>query len=502
MTAKAGAERPWSGRRLHFVGVGGAGMSAYARAAHALGAAVTGSDRAGSVYTASLSADGVLEARISHAAGNVPEGDDVVVVHSSAVTPDNPERAAAQARGLVDLDRAQLLGELTRLRRTIAVAGAHGKTTTAAMIAHALRECGLDPGYLIGGVLRDTGRNGDWGGGEWLVVEADESDRSMLSLEVEIAVLTNVELDHHAVFGSLSELEQAFREFLARAPQAVIWDRPELTALRAGRPFVEYDAVAALEPHGSRFQWGGHEVRLVVPGAHNALNAAAALSVCRLVGVDEQQAVRALAGFTGTGRRFERVGRTGAGAEVYDDYAHHPTELRATLDAARTLGARRVIAAFQPHLYSRTKLLAREFGEALAHADIAVVLDVYPARERGSDFPGVDGRLIAETTADAAAGRPVYWLPSFADAEPVLRDLAAAGDVVLVLGAGDVDELGRRLVAGGEVASRPSSDAAGDAAPVARSGPGADAAPTAAGGPGAGAAPAAPRRAAGEVAEQ
>jgi UDP-N-acetylmuramate--alanine ligase len=252
-----------------------------------------------------------------------------------------------------------------------------------------------------------------------------------------------------------------------------------LTALRVERPFVEYDAVAALEPHGSRFQWGGHEVHLVVPGAHNALNAAAALSVCRLVGVDERQAVRALAGFTGTGRRFERIGRTATGAEVYDDYAHHPTELRATLDAARTLGARRVIAAFQPHLYSRTKLLAREFGEALAHADIAVVLDVYPARERSGDFPGVDGRLIAETTADAAAGRPVYWLPTFAEAEPVLRDLAAAGDIVLVLGAGDVDELGRRLVA------------AGEAAPAATSGAG-----------GGGAAPAASRRAAGEAAEQ
>jgi UDP-N-acetylmuramate--alanine ligase len=450
MSGAARAAQPWSGRKLHFVGVGGAGMSAYARAAHALGAAVTGSDRAASVYTESLSADAVLEAKIGHAAANVPEGDDVVVVHSSAVAPDNLERAAAHARGLVDLDRAQLLGELTALRRTIAVAGAHGKTTTAAMIAYALRECGLDPGYLIGGVLRDTGRNGDWGSGEWLVVEADESDRSMLALDVEIAVLTSVELDHHAAFGSLAELEQAFRAFLARAPQAVIWDRPELKALRADRPFVEYDAVPALERHGSRFQWGGHEVRLVVPGAHNALNAAAALSVCRLVGVDEQQAVRALARFTGTGRRFERIGRTVTGAEVYDDYAHHPTELRATLDAARTLGARRVIAAFQPHLYSRTKLLAREFGEALAHADVAVVLDVYPARERSDDFPGVDGRLIAETTADAAAGRPVYWLPTFADAEPVLRDLAGAGDVVLVLGAGDVDELGRRLVAEGE----------------------------------------------------
>jgi UDP-N-acetylmuramate--alanine ligase len=439
--------QPWRGRRLHFVGVGGAGMSAYARAAHALGAEISGSDRSSSAFAASLQADGVLEPKIGHAAENVPAGDDVVVVHSSAVPADNPERAAARERGLRDLDRAELLGELTALRRTIAVAGAHGKTTTSAMIAHALRECGLDPGYLIGGVLCATGRNGEWGSGEWLVVEADESDRSMLALQVEIAVLTSVELDHHAAFGSLVELERAFRTFLSTPAEAVIWDRPELTALRGGRPLVRYDAVPALDPHGSRFDWRGHQVRLAVPGAHNALNAAAALAVCRLAGVDEGDAVRALRTFSGTGRRFEHLGQTAAGAEVYDDYAHHPTELRATLAAARTLDPRRLIAVFQPHLYSRTKLLAGEFGKALAQADEVVVLDVYPARERARDFPGVDGRLIAETAADAAGGRPVYWLPRFDDAERIVPGLAGPGDLVVVLGAGDVNELGRRLVA-------------------------------------------------------
>ena len=446
MKADASPARPWSGRRLHFIGVGGAGMSAYARATASLGADVSGSDRAPSVYTASLAADAVLEARIGHDPANIPAGEDVVVVYSSAVPASNPEREAARSRGLTELDRATLLGELTALRRTIAVAGAHGKTTTAAMVTHALRGAGLDPGYLIGGVVRDTGKNGDWGSGEWLVVEADESDRSMLSLAVEIAVLTSVELDHHAAFGSLAELESAFREFLERPAEAVIWDRPELVALRGDRPYVAYDAVAALEPHGSRFQWGGHEVRLAVPGAHNALDAAAALSVCRLVGADEDRAVAALAGFRGTGRRFEHLGQTASGAEVYDDYAHHPTELRATLAAARTLEPRRLIAVFQPHLYSRTRVLAREFGQALARADVTIVLDVYGAREDRDEFPGISGRMIAERTADAAAGRAVYWLPTFDDAEPVVAELARDGDLVLVLGAGDVDELGRRLV--------------------------------------------------------
>ena len=441
-------QRPWAGRRLHFIGVGGAGMSAYARAAHALGAEVSGSDRSASPFTEALAAEGLLEAAIGHSAANLPPGDDLVVVHSSAVPPENPERAAARTRGLTDLDRARLLGELTALRRTIAVAGAHGKTTTTAMIAHALRETGLDPGYLIGGVLRSTGRNGDWGSGEWLVVEADESDRSMLALEVEIAVVTSVELDHHAEFGSLAELEQAFRAFLRAPPQAVIWDRPALTALRDGRPFVAYDADPLLGPQGSRFRWRSHEVQLRVPGAHNALNAAAALSVCALVGVDEAAAVRALGSFTGTGRRFEHLGTTADGAEVYDDYAHHPTELRATLAAARTLDGGRLIAVFQPHLFSRTRLLAREFGAALAAADVAVVLDVYPARERAEDFPGVSGLLIAEATADAADGRPVYWLPAFADAERVVRAIAGRGDIVIVLGAGDVDALGRALLSG------------------------------------------------------
>ena len=445
----------WLERRLHLIGVGGAGMSAYARAAHALGASVTGSDQSESEFSRGLLADGVLsELHIGHAAENIPAGEDVEVFVSSAIAAANPERQAAAQRGLRVGSRAELLAELSALRRTIAVAGAHGKTTVASMIAVVLIEAGLDPGYLIGGVVRDTGRGGHWGTGEWLVVEADESDRSLLALAVEIAVLTNVELDHHDRFGSLHELEAVYREFLAGAPQAVVWDRPELRALRepppggAPRALLTYDAEPELTPGGSRIRFDDLTVELRVPGEHNARNAAAALTVARAIGVEPDVAARALAGFHGAGRRFERRGRSAAGGEVYDDYAHHPTEIRATLAAARTLAPNHLIAVFQPHLFSRTRALAREFGDALGAADVVAVLDVYPARERAEDFPGVSGLLIAEATADVAAGRQVYWLPDRERAERVLGELIAEGDIVVVMGAGDIDELGRRLARG------------------------------------------------------
>jgi UDP-N-acetylmuramate--alanine ligase len=311
--------------------------------------------------------------------------------------------------------------------------------------------------------------------GQWLVVEADESDRSMLSLNVEIAVLTNVELDHHATFASLVELRDAFREFLGHATRGiVIWDRHELLELarlparaevadeppshrslvaggqRAGGPrdveIVAYDAPEPLTSDGSsRFQWRGHEVGLMVPGAHNALNATGALEAARLAGVDEQGAVVSLAGFRGADRRFQRVGSSASGAVVVDDYAHHPTELAATLAAARTLDPRRLVAVFQPHLYSRTAMLAREFGEALAQADVIAVLEVYPARERAEDHPGVSGLAIVRAAAKRAGGRPVLWLPTFEVAQDVLGELLDEGDLCVVMGAGDVDVLGRRL---------------------------------------------------------
>ena len=421
---------PWAGRRLHFIGVGGAGMSGLALVAKELGADVSGSDRAESSYIERLREAGI-EPAIGHDAANLPQDADVVV--STAIPDDNPELAAARERGAAVLHRGDLLGEVTRLRRTIAVGGTHGKTTTASMAAHVLAETGRDPSYLIGGEVRSTGTNAAWGAGEWLVVEADESDRSFLKLTAEVAVVTNVELDHHATFATLGELEEAFDEFTGGA-RVVIADVEE--------PDIE------LLPLGSRFTALGTEFELSVPGRHNVLNALAAVLACREAGVGPAEAAAALRSFVGAGRRFESHGEGPGGSRVYDDYAHHPTEVRATLEAARTLGAGRVVACFQPHLYSRTQHLAHDFGKALALADVAVVLDIYPARERAEDFPGVSGWLVAAATADAAAGRPVYWTPGLGDAERLLREELDEGDALLTLGAGDVDSLARALTAG------------------------------------------------------
>jgi UDP-N-acetylmuramate--alanine ligase len=439
---------PWSGRRLHFVGIGGAGMSGLAVVARALGAEVTGSDRAAtSAYAPALHAAGVVPA-VGHDAAHVPEGAEVVV--STAIPPDNPERLTARARGLRELHRADLLGEVTRLRPTIAVTGTHGKTTTASMAVHALRGCGLDPAYLVGGDVRSTGANAGWGAGEWLVVEADESDRSLLKLRPAIAVLTNAELDHHATYASQRDVEETFRAFLGLAPRAVVWDRPQLLALAPGKT-VPFEATAVeLTPGGSAFAIDGVRVELAVPGVHNARNAAAALTACRLAGADLATAAAALRDFPGAGRRFEPLGATASGALVVDDYAHHPTEVRATIEGARTLLPARVIAVFQPHLFSRTRHQARELGAALAQADAVVVTEIYPARERAEDFPGVTGRLVAQAAADAADGRPVAWLPGFDAAAAHLTAVLREGDLCLILGAGDVDRLGRRLIAATE----------------------------------------------------
>jgi UDP-N-acetylmuramate--alanine ligase len=430
---------PWSGRRLHFVGIGGAGMSGLALVARELGAEVTGSDRApDSPY---LRRAGIAVA--VHDAANVPDDADVVV--SSAIPPDNPERAIARERGQRELHRADLLGEMTRLKPTIAVTGTHGKTTTSSMIVHAMRGCGLDPAYLVGGEVRSTGSNAGWGAGEWLVVEADESDRSLLKLAPRIAVLTNAELDHHATYSSQRDVDETFRAFLDMAEHVVLGDEPAMTRFRGSVAHPEH---VELEPGGSRFTLDGVPVALAVPGAHNARNAATALAAAALAGAPLEDAAAALATFTGAGRRFERLGTTAAGALVVDDYAHHPTEVRATIDAARTLDPRRVVAVFQPHLYSRTARQQREFGEALALADVIVVLEIHPARERAEDHPGVTGRLVAAAAADAAGGRPVAWLPDFDAAERFLRAELREGDLLLTLGAGSVDALGRRLLAG------------------------------------------------------
>jgi UDP-N-acetylmuramate--alanine ligase len=417
----------WPQRRLHFIGIGGAGMSGLALVCAQLGATVTGSDRADSSYMERLRRAG-LEPAVGHDAANLPPDAEVVV--STAIGEDNPELALARERGASVLSRGALLAELCAEKRLLAVAGTHGKTTTSAMAAWALRAIGADPAFFIGGEVPGLGgedgdaANAGWGEGEWVVAEADESDGSFLELKPEVAVITNVEMDHHSHWGSIAELRAAFDRF------------------SAGARVAEFDA-------GSP---GPEELGLRVPGHHNLLNARAALAGVALAGADPDAAAAALADFPGVRRRLERKGEV-RGTALYDDYAHHPTELRAALSALRGLGGERLIAVFQPHLYSRTKAFAEEFGAALALADEAIVLDVYPAREEPvGELAGVSGLTVARAAADRMGGRPVTWAPTLEQArEAVLRRLAP-GRVLATVGAGDVFTLADALVEEGSEA--------------------------------------------------
>ena len=436
---------PWGTRRIHFIGIGGAGMSGLALVARTLGADVSGSDRADSHFCERLRAAGIVPA-IGHQAENLPVGAEVVV--STAIAADNPELSAAHAHGMRVRHRGDLLAEVAALKRCIAISGTHGKTTTAGLAAHALLACGREPAFLIGGELRSAGTNAGWGEGDWIVVEADESDRSFLKLEPEVALVTNMEIDHHATYRSPLELERAFADFVAPASSRIAWAQAGLASATSTYGIESGDLSAAhveLAPFGSRFTVDGVPVELQLPGRHNVLNALGALAACEQAGVEIAEAAATLRDFAGAKRRFEPRGRTRTGTRVYDDYAHHPTEVRATLEAARTLGAERVVACFQPHLYSRTKHLARRFGEALALADVVVVLDVYPARESAEDYPGVSGHLVAAAAADASGGGPVYWAPGMDDAIGLLDRLVEEGDVLLTMGAGDVDRVAAGL---------------------------------------------------------
>jgi UDP-N-acetylmuramate--alanine ligase len=431
------AERSWRGRELHFVAIGGAGMSGLAAVCAQLGARVTGSDRAESSYLRRLRDLG-LEPRVGHDAELVPPGAEVVV--STAVGDDNPELIRARERGQRVVHRGELLAELCGLRRLIAVAGTHGKTTTAGMLAHALRGLGADPCFLLGGELPGAGPGGEpanagWGEGEWIVAEADESDRSFLALRPEIAVVTNVELDHHSDWSSLAELREAFVSFTAQAPAAAVAEGSELEMLGGSERTLRFDS-----------ERPGPSLDLRVPGAHNVLDARAALAALELAGCELDRAAAALASFPGMLRRQQRRG-TRSGAEIYDDYAHHPTEVAATLAALRELGARRLIAVFQPHLYSRTKALAERFGAALADADEVGVLDVYAAREQPlGELAGVSGLDVARATADRARGRPVWWLRDAETARRALADRLGPGDLLVTIGAGDIHALADALI--------------------------------------------------------
>jgi UDP-N-acetylmuramate--alanine ligase len=464
----------WGRRRLHFIGIGGAGMSGLAVVCAGLGATVTGSDRSESSYMERLRAAG-LEPAIGHDAANLPEGVEVVV--STAIAAENPELAAARERGLTVIHRGDLLAELCGEKRLIAIAGTHGKTTTTAMTVWALRGLGEDPAFFVGGEVPGLGpagapANAGWGTGEWVVAEADESDGSFLRLDPEIAVVTNVEMDHHSKWGSLEPLVDAFVGFAGKARTAVLpaptRDGGAVEEVRealasstervrtspriprktvnapGGRPgLAEFSALAP----------GPAELDLAVPGAHNVLNARAALAALGAAGFDLDRAAAALADFRGVRRRLEVKGERG-GVRIYDDYAHHPTEVRAALSALRSLDPPRLLAVFQPHLYSRTKIFATEFGGALALADEIAVLDVYPAREEPvGPLAGVSGLDVARAAADRAGGRPVAWLPTAERAEAFLSQRLEAlpeGSILATIGAGDIFKLGEALLSGGE----------------------------------------------------
>src|SRR5215475_3051454 len=380
--------QPLAGRRIWIAGIGGAGMSGYALLAHAWGAEVAGWDRVETPYLRHL--DGVA-VEISAEPPAAPPGWEAYV-------------STAFAGRVEGRPRADLLAELVAQRRAMVVAGAHGKTTTSAMIAFCLDRLGLDPAFLIGGEVPQLDGNARAGSG-WLVVEGDESDRSLAALRPEIAVLLNVDLDHHTTFVSRAEVESFFQNWLRDVPQVVRADELEPATLE-----------------------------LAVPGEHNRRNAAAALAALELAGVLRAEAEAAIVEFRGVGRRLERRGEAG-GVAVLDSYAHHPAEIAADLAAIRDGG--RLLALFQPHLYSRTLHLAHGFAEALAGADAACVTEIYPAREE--PVPGVSGRLVVDELARIRPGMRIGWAPSLEDAAHVVAGWARPGDTVLTLGAGDVD---------------------------------------------------------------
>jgi len=451
--------------RVHFTGIGGAGMSGIARIMLARGVRVSGSDAAGSALLDGLALLGA-DVRVGHDAANVAGADTLVV--STAIRPDNPELVAARQGGLRVLHRAAALASVMLGRRSVAVAGTHGKTTTTSMLTTVLRDCGADPSYVIGGILTETGLGADEGSGELFVAEADESDGSFLMLSPEAAIVTCVEADHLDNYAGLAEIEVAFGEFAGRIAAGGLLvacaDDPGARALAdAAREFPlrvrtygeSADAdyrVGAVMPRGMAVGFEvsagppaqeaevAARVQLRVPGRHNALNAAAVLATCLELGFPVDAVTRGLAAYRGARRRLELKGEAD-GVRVLDSYAHHPTELAADLAAARDIAdGGRVIAIFQPHLFSRTRIFAGELGAALGRADEAFVLDVYPARE--DPEPGVTGELVAV----AVPGARAHFLPDRGAVPGAVAATAKPGDLVLTMGAGDVTALGQPVL--------------------------------------------------------
>jgi UDP-N-acetylmuramate--alanine ligase len=448
-------------RSLHFIGIGGAGMSGIALVLHERGYRVTGSDLKPSRYVTLLEKAGV-PVTMGHKAGNIDHPDAVVI--SSAVPAHNVELQEARRRGILVVKRAQALAWLMESGRGIAVCGTHGKTTTTSMISRVLVDEGLDPSFLVGGELNDFGSNARNGRGDFVVCEADESDGSLLLLRPEVAVLTNLELDHHSHYLHVEDIERVFRHFLAGLPaqgllvycaeDARVSALAEQVGCRARSYGIDsgadFEAREVVARHmGSSFELWSQGRRLAaatlqVPGRHNVLNALACFATLTELGVAPDRITPVLATFGGAVRRFQWKGERD-GVTVVDDYAHHPTELRATLRAAREGDWSRVVAVFQPHLYSRTEFLHAEFAEALLEADVAVVTDVYGAREEPR--PGVSGKLIVDSLARLDRHKPVVYLPRLGSVVDYLEESTLPGDLILTLGAGDVHRVGERFLA-------------------------------------------------------
>ncbi|HST25835.1 MAG TPA: Mur ligase domain-containing protein [Gaiellaceae bacterium] len=388
-----------AGRRFWFVGICGDGMSALALLAAGLGADVSGSDVRPSRFSPLLEAAGIDVRLGEQRAENVPDGAEVV--YSTAVPRDNPEVAAASRL----LHRGELLAEIVAARPSVVVGGTHGKTTTAAMIAFVLQELGRDPAFVLGTEVPQLGGNARAGEG-WLVTEGDEADRSIDVLVPKVAVLTNVDFDHHVAFGSLAEVEEFFAGWVAKAG----------TVVRGSE----------LEPV---------DIELAVPGEHNRRNAAAALAALEVLGVTREEALPVLVRYSGAGHRFELHGEAG-GIEVISDYGHHPAEIAATIATARERTEGRVLVIFRPLRYSRTRHLARELAAALTAADAVAVSDVSGASEPRPD--GVSGKLVVEAISDLRPGMPLAWTPELSDAAAFIARRARPGDLILAQGADDV----------------------------------------------------------------
>jgi UDP-N-acetylmuramate--alanine ligase len=450
-------------QRIHFVGIGGIGMSGIAEVLLTLGFKVSGSDLKTSAVTERLAELGAIVFE-GHRAENITGAE--VVVASSAIGRNNSEIAAAHAQHIPVIQRAEMLAELMRLKYGIAIAGMHGKTTTTSMVAAVLAAGGLDPTVVVGGRVDAMGSNARLGKSQYLVAEADESDRSFLKLSPILAVVTNIDREHMDCYRDMADVEQAFIDFVDRVPfygMAVLCHDDE--RLRNLLPRLPRRATTYGQLEGSDFrvlrsqidcvthrhyshfvvEYRGKSLgdfHLQVPGHHNVLNATAAVAVGVGLDIDPDQIREGLESFRGVDRRFQLRGRA-AEVSVIDDYGHHPTEIRATLEAARQCGFNRIHVIFQPHRYTRTRDLLEEFGSAFGDADSVFVLDIYPASEM--PIPGVTGESVAAAIRDTG-GKPARYIASFADAASEAASAAASGDMVLTLGAGNISHLGPQIL--------------------------------------------------------